>query len=275
MIVKFIMFAIFVFILLPVTVFGTTVKFVNVDYGVPEDPFEGAISPGETGDIYFTLRNSYPLPLTDLQLSARPGRCIQAIDGELNKAKITSEEEFRIGPLQIEVKENCKQDEPAAILLSGSYQNSLKQAQRTWVEIPFWIKPRPILVSSTTNIGEPIPMNQSLQIPFSTRGPRFPIKDISIDLNITYSYKNNLIIQLTHVSSQTTVVLHNREHIKTDNLSYGKDGKAISHLQSFFGKSSNTDWELTILNYSRLVQYPYPGVLDRITLKLYPLQIQL
>ena len=262
------MFVIFVFILLPVAVFGTTVKFVNVDYGVSGDPFEGAISPGETGDIYFTLRNSYPLPLTNLQLSARPGRCIQTVSGELNKAEITSEEEFRIGPLQIEVKETCNQDGPAAILLSGSYQNSLKQTQRTWVEIPFWIKPRPVLVFSKTNIGAPITKDKILKIPFSTRGPRFSIKDIAIDLNVTYSYKSSLVIQLTHVPSQTNVVLHNREYVTTNNLSYGKDRKAISHLQSFFGKSSNTDWVLTIFNSARWGQHS--GKLDHITLKLYP-----
>ena len=230
---------------------ASTLELQNIDYVTAQGKSVRGIPPGGSGEMHFLLKNSSSAPLANLKLKARAGECVESVSGELTQAKVAREEEFRIGPIEITLTKNCSPLDPARLLLVGSYQDSLAQTNRTWIDIPFMVLGPPFIKYSQTNMGFVIPDSGKIELPF-TIAQSFLIGDISVTVDITHPYIGDLTIELHHEASWTGAFLHSRTGGSTDDIkrTYGKGGTPKPDLNKFIGLPAKGNWKLIIADHN-------------------------
>ena len=246
--------------------YSATLELVTFDYGVPGDRFQNPITFGDSGEMYFVLKNTTDSVLADLTLQPNPGLCVESSQGKLKKSEVAGHEEFRIGPFNVALKEKCKRGDKAALLLTGTYKDSVQQLNNTWIEIPFLVHPFKVVHVSQTNMYVKIPDRTTVPIDFSI-SERFPIKGMSISVDITHPHIGDLHIEIANVTNNIKVSLHSRQGATKDNLkkTYGRGGTPIPDLIKFDDVSSQGDWKLLITDGARRDT----GILNSFELKLY------
>lgn len=239
-------FALGIFFLVP-KANAAALDFEQIDYGDPNDPFANPVLPGQTGDVYFTIKNNTSTTIRQLEMLPRNGRCVEQITGDLQKEEVLAGESFRFGPLSITMRADCERSSDAAILFVGTYRDSIDQINRTWIDIPFQVAPFPTVHFVDNNIGIPINDNRTSVYNF-TINSSLRIQDVTVSINIEHTYIGDLQVRLIHVPSNTSVVLHNYTGGGTNDLieTYGRGGTAIPALNSLNGVTASGAWKLEV-----------------------------
>lgn len=103
------------------------------------------------------------------------------------------------------------------------------------------------MASNCNNPALAIPDNSATGVTNAmTITPVFAVTDVQCSVNITHTYKGDLIVELRHGS--TNVRLHNRTGGSADNIvgTYPTTITPYASLSSFFGQSSTGTWTLFV-----------------------------
>ncbi len=219
----------------------------SFDYGTPGDQYDNPIAPGESGDMFFTLVNKTAIGISDLQLEPRSGSCIESIHGNLASDFVQGNSTTRFGPVQVTLRSDCVQGQPANMLFVGTYRDNIQQINRTWVNIDFAVQPLPEIHFADDAINLPINDNSSVHYNF-TINQNLPIQDSTVTLTVRHSYIGDLRIILTHMPSATEVVLHNLSGGSSNDINetWGRGGTPLSALSALNGLDAQGDWKLSV-----------------------------
>lgn len=122
---------------------AASLEIVDIDFGNPSTPTEGAPLPGETGHVYFTLRNAGREPFNDLTLRGTAGTCVTELSPTLRMASLSAGATVRVEiPLSLTLSAACRPGQLADLLLSGAYSAVDGQRRPTWATHSFYIPRR-------------------------------------------------------------------------------------------------------------------------------------
>lgn len=226
---------------------ASVLRFESIDYGTVGSPLEGAIPPGQTGDVYLTIVNTSVHSLRDLNMQGRAGTCVESISGNLTQEIMPGNSTHRFGPFRVSINANCDRGAAASILFVGTYRDAIEQVNRSWVEIPFSVQPFPVAQFTQSNIGIAINDNSTSEFAFVVRD-QLPIVDVTLSINIQHTYIGDLTVYLEHVGSGRRAELHNQSGGSSDNIvrTWGRNGDPLPALSNLHGLDSRGDWKLVV-----------------------------
>lgn len=214
-----------------------------VDFGV--DDTEGGIRPGETGDVFLTVKNQGREALSQAVFVTEPGSCVTAVDGHLAITDLQPGESLRLDPLTVTVDANCANGQAAAIIMNGNYRSQVR-------DLPVMAQANFVTGVLTTaaveraDLNRPIRDNQIIKQPIVVQREGL-IEAIGITVRLRHSYIGDLQISLVHPDG-TEIMLHDRMGGTSDdlNLELGLDGNDSPVLQTLRGKSAAGTWRLVV-----------------------------
>ena len=219
------------------------INVTHVDFGVANT--EGGIRPGESGEVFLTVKNVGSEILRQGELRAEIGHCIAAVEGDVAMSELAPGASLRLAPLTVSLDEQCSSGKPATMTLVGQYQSQAQDlalnAQANFTT--------GVLTTATlehTNINRPIRDNAVIQNRFQVEREGL-VDVIGIHVRLRHTYIGDLRISLVHPDG-TEVVLHNREGGGRDQLEFhfGLGGTALPALATLRGKAAAGAWRLVI-----------------------------
>lgn len=226
-----------------------------IDHGDPNAPFEGAPRPGETGTIYFKLKNTGKESLRDLILKGNPGKCVSELSPTLRIPELAVGQELRVlSPLSITIAPDCAIQTTAELLLYGTSLSSHGRRQPAWAVARF-----PAGGLAPQYLQE----FQDLEIDIPDQGPAVEIefevdRDITgvvgaIGVAFTMEHENwyDMEVHLAHPDGATVKLLKvgsSGRGVKTKK--YGSEGtdSPSENLSRLFGKPMAGKWKLRFLD---------------------------
>ncbi len=200
-------------------------------------------------------------------MQARTGSCVENIVSEWTQPLIVGGASLRLGPFRITMKADCERGQSAALLFVGTYRDAVEQVHRTWIEVPFFVQPLPAVQFAQSNIGIPVPRQQTSEFTFSIL-EQIPIADVTLSINIQHPYIGSLVVHLEHVASGQRIELHNRTGARTNNIvrTWGRNGDSLPTLSNLHGLNSLSDWKLIVKNN---LWWSASGHIESLSLTLY------
>jgi len=223
------------------------VTITSIDYGDVQNPDNGGIQPGTSGDVYLTIQNSGHTIMENINLYPEIDTCIESINGAVFIDKLSPGESYRATtPLLVTLKSNCQINQTAKFNLVGSY-GTCTQIDLTG-QAAFQIG-KNTLFSLEQNLSLNIPDQSSITHTFTIRSNISMIKDLGIHLKITHTYVGDLIVDLVHPDG-TRIRLRDLVDSSVDNIDeiYGMGGITNSAFEKFKNKPANGIWKLVVVD---------------------------
>ncbi|OFZ22770.1 MAG: hypothetical protein A2202_00710 [Bdellovibrionales bacterium RIFOXYA1_FULL_36_14] len=217
----------------------------SLDYGDIQNPNNGGIRPGTTGDVYLTIKNSGSAIMTNINLYPEIDTCIESINGAVFIDKLAPGETYRATtPLAVTLNNDCQNNQLAKLKLVGSY-GSCTQIDLTG-QVVFEIG-KYTLTSLEQDLSLAIPDQSSITHTFNINSDIAFIKDLGIHIKITHTYVGDIIIKLVHPDG-TSIKLRDKEGSDTHNIDdiYGMGGIANSAFENLKNKPANGTWKLIV-----------------------------
>ena len=217
----------------------------SLDYGDIQNPTNGGIQPGATGDVYLTIKNSGSAIMENINLYPEIDTCVESINGAVFIDKLAPGETYRATtPLSVTLNNTCQNNQIAKLKLVGSY-GSCTQIDLTG-QVAFEIG-KYVLTWLEQNLSLDIPDQSSITHTFQINDDVSFIKDMGLHIKISHTYVGDITIELVHPDG-TKIKLRDGEGSDSHNIDdiYGMGGIANSAFENFKNKPANGTWKLIV-----------------------------
>lgn len=234
----------------------------KVDFGTPGD--EGGISPGASGQVYVTVRNTGSETIVNGTLSATAGACIASVGGNLAIESLAPGAELRVAtPFDVVAGTDCANGNPAIIQIAGTYQ-SVAASPALALQASFPVGVIAQFTQDVPGLAVPILDNATAEqaIESSVTGV---VKEVGVHVKLRHSYLGDVIIRLVHPDG-TQITLQDRDGGTGDDLDviFGLNGQAVTELAKLAGKQAAGTWKVLVEDTAAQDE----GTLDSVSLTL-------
>lgn len=236
---------------------------VEVDYGTPGNSFINAPLPGQTGQIFITLRNSSNEFLSDIRLESHAGDCVEKMDSPQAISEIAPGQTMRMPtPLQIQLSRTCARGDVGTFLLFGIYNDAMRNDQRIWMDGKFLVAPFPEFNFLQAGLNTPLPDRQTVDFPIQVP-VSFNVGTIVVQIDFDHSYPSDMDFTLVHPSG---VAIQLTSAAQGRSLRFGPGGTNVAALRNLYGKNSQGTWILRSRDHTS----GDSGILRKVGLQLKP-----
>lgn len=223
------------------------IKVTAIDLGDHVDPLTSGIRPGDSGDVFLTVKNSGNEVITNAELLPETTPCINEASGALTIDRLEPGHVVRLpAPITVHIAANCQNGSFADVAISGHYQSAYAIPQL-----------RGQASLRIGRIGDTVIDATSLNLPIPDGGPAIEktlevnksgsVTEVGLTVKITHTYVGDLVIKLFHPDG-TVATLRYKEGGPFNNVdeTYGLGGKPIPELNSFVGKPIKGTWKVSV-----------------------------
>jgi subtilisin-like proprotein convertase family protein len=216
----------------------------GLDFGTDSD--EGGISPGASGQVFVTVKNTGTETIGHGTVTAEAVACVTAVSGELAVDNLAPGAELRLAqPLTVTTDAACRNGDTAKIHLTGHYR-SVARSLGFGDSASFPVGTLSTLTRDVAGLTTAILDNRTAEQAIDANMTGV-VQDVSVHVKLTHTYIGDLVIKLVHPDG-TAVTLQNRLGGSGHDLDvvFGFGGTAVPDLAKLKGKDAAGTWKVTV-----------------------------
>lgn len=216
-----------------------------IDFG-SQDVGQGGIRPGETGDVFLTVKNTGSETIDNGSLTPVAGACVSAATGSTSINGLSPGAVMRLAlPLSVTIDSACHAGDVAQFEVAGGYASVAGNLSLQSVA-SFTAGVLVVATESLDGLALAIPDKTSVtqSIPFDTQGS---VREVGLYLKLDHTYVGDLKITLIHPDG-TQAVVWNRAGGSADLIdqTFGLGGADLPAFAAFAGKPAQGEWKVEI-----------------------------
>lgn len=204
------------------------------------------ILPGQSGEVYVTVKNTGTEIIHGGAFSAESGACVSAVTGNLAIDNLAPGASTRVAsPLTVSIDAACVNGNAALVRIVGRYQ-SVAHAIDLDATATFSVGALVTITRALDNLHLQILDNETAEQPIEAN-MMGTIESVGVHVKLTHTYMGDLVISLVHPDG-TRITLQDRQGASGSNLdvTFGLGGQDVGELAKLKGKPATGTWKLLI-----------------------------